>query len=75
MAVTVRIPTSLRTLTQGRSELSGEAATRWLAPDTEVASLHMLLRACPAEALAVWPVDRRAGSPKYNYEQLFVRAA
>ena len=27
MAVTVRIPTALRTLTQGRSELTGEAAT------------------------------------------------
>lgn len=27
MAVTVRIPTALRTLTQGRSELAGEAAT------------------------------------------------
>ncbi len=27
MAVTVRIPTSLRTLTQGRAELTAEAAT------------------------------------------------
>ncbi|MFO0606454.1 MAG: MoaD/ThiS family protein [Polyangiales bacterium] len=27
MAVTVRIPTTLRTLTQGRAELTGEAAT------------------------------------------------
>ena len=55
--------------------LTGEALVRWLAPDTEVASLPMLLRACPDDALDVWPVDRRAGSPKYNDEQLIVRAA
>ncbi len=71
------VPNAMAAAVQDRMPvvLTGEALVRWLAPDTEVASLHMLLRACPAEALAVWPVDRRAGSPKYNYEQLFVRAA
>ncbi len=40
--------------------LTGDALVRWLALDTEVASLPMLRRACLDDALQVWPVARRA---------------
>ncbi len=55
--------------------LDEAGAVRWIAPDTEVSSLRYLLRACPDDALDVWPVDGRVGSPRYNDQGLIVRAA
>lgn len=55
--------------------LRGDALVRWLAPDTEVASLPLLLRSCPDEALDVYVVDGRVGSPRHDDDKLIERAA
>lgn len=55
--------------------LEGDALVRWLAPDTEVASLRYLLRPCADETLDVYVVDRKVGSPRYNDQHLIERAA